>query len=99
MTPFIPPPPCCTARPFHSAGSQTRKLIGFAAADVSIGAMTPSTSHRAGDGSLAAIQRGVAIVTADTGKPMALTGMLVPTFAAAQSASEIVFAFGSVWSV
>src|ERR1051325_10505404 len=93
----MPPPPCCTARPFHSAGSHTRKLIGLAVADVSTGAITPSTSQRAGDVCAAGSHRGAAIVTAEIGKPMALTGIVVPTLEAEQSASAIVFAFGRVW--
>jgi hypothetical protein len=65
-------------------------LIGFAVALLSIGAMLPSTSQRAGIASVAAIHRGGDSVTADTGSPMALTGIADPSFAAVQSASVIV---------
>jgi hypothetical protein len=43
IVPFIPPPPICTDRRFHLAGSATAKLIGRAVALVSTGSMTPST--------------------------------------------------------
>ena len=89
MTPFIPPPPCWTARRFHSAGSQTRKLIGLAVAVLSIGAIRPSTSQRAGSGSLPGTHRGSASVTLETGSPMELAGTESPSFAVVQSAAVI----------
>jgi hypothetical protein len=39
----MPPPPICTERRLHRAGSATAKLIGRAVALVSTGSMTPST--------------------------------------------------------
>src|SRR5512136_421113 len=90
MNPFMPPPPSWTARWFHDAGKETRKLIGLAVTLVSTGAIPPSTSQRAGAVAVAAIQRGAESVTLDTGSPMAMRGIEGPSFAAVQSASVMV---------
>jgi hypothetical protein len=51
--------------------------------------MDPSTLQCAGTVAVAAFQRGGLKVTADTGSPIAVFGMLVPAFATVQSASVI----------
>ena len=78
MTPFIPPPPRCTARPDHDAGNATRKLIGFALFRRSIGAMVPSTAQYGGTGPAASVQRGSFKVTLDTGSLIAAIGTELP---------------------
>ena len=85
MTPFMPPPPCWTARRFHPAGSQTRKLIGRDVTAASIGAIRPSTSHRAGRESAAGTHLGSDSVMLETGSPMVLEGIESPNFADVQS--------------
>src|SRR3954451_3168650 len=89
MTPFMPPPPRWTARWFQLAGRTTRKLMGRALAALSTGAIAPSTAHCAAAVAVAAVHTGAFNVTAETGSPMADTGMLVPTFPDVQSASVI----------
>ena len=89
MTPFMPPPPCWTARRFHSAGNHMRKLIGRAGAAASIGAIRPSTSHRAGRESAAGTHFGSASVMFETGSPMAPEGIASPNFAGVQSVAAI----------
>src|SRR5688572_11379155 len=89
MTPFMPPPPCWTARRFHSAGNHTRKLIGRLVGAGSMGAIRPSTSQRAGRTWSAGTHRGSASVTADTGSPMSLPGIELPSLADVQTAASI----------
>ena len=86
MVPFIPPPPNCAARPLHVAGNATWKLIGFAVGDRSTGAMEPFTVQYAGSPLAASTHRGASSVTADTGSPIAVTGISLPSLVAVQSA-------------
>src|SRR4051812_23191260 len=87
MTPLIPLPPRWTARWFQLAGRTTRKLMGRALAALSAGAIAPSTAHCAAAVAVAAVHTGAFMVTAETGSPMAGTGMFVPSFPDVQSAS------------
>ena len=89
MVPFMPPPPSCAARPFHSDGNATWKLIGLAFGARSTGAIAPFTVQYGGKPFAAAFQRGALRVTADTGSPIVVIGMLSPSLAALQSASVI----------
>src|SRR3954471_19226110 len=87
MTPLIPAPPSCMARPFHDAGNTTRKLIGCAAGLASSGAMAPVTEQNAALPWAAAVHTGASSVTADTGSPIEATGMLDPVRVARHCAS------------
>src|SRR5688572_3530022 len=86
----MPPPPSCAARRVHAAGNATLKLIGRAVAAVSTGSMMPSTRQYPGALAVAAVHAGEARVTRLTGSPIAGVGMVVPIFAAVQSAAPIV---------
>ena len=86
MVPFIPPPPNCAARPLHVDGKATWKLIGFAVGERSTGAMEPFTVQYGGRPLAASTHRGASSVTADTGAPIAETGIVLPSRAALQSA-------------
>jgi hypothetical protein len=90
MVPFMPPPPNCTARPFHVTGKATWKLIDLAFGAWSTGAIEPLTLHQAEGFLPGEFHRGALSVTADTGSPIAGTGMLSPSFPAVQSASVMV---------
>src|SRR5580692_9143750 len=79
-TPFEPPPPYCSALPFHSAGRLTSKLTGGALGP--IGATAPSTLQysrvapglRGSAGTVAVSAE--AIVAPPLGKPMSLAAIL-----------------------
>src|SRR3954468_6527485 len=64
---------------------------------LSTGAMVPSTLQYAGAPLASACHCGAFRFTADTGSPMALTGISEPSFAAVQPASAIVFAAEAGW--
>ena len=81
----------CAARKAQDAGSATPKRIGLAVGLLSTGAMLPSMLQYAGAPSASACHCGALRVTAETGSPMALTGIADPSFAAVQSASVISF--------
>ena len=89
MVPFMPPPPICTERRFHCAGSATPKLIGRAVALVSTGSMTPSTRQYAGAFAVSAVQAADEIVTRRTGSPILSFGIVVPSLSTVQSAAVI----------
>src|SRR5512140_1089736 len=65
--------------------------MGLAFAARSTGAIAPFTVQYGGNPFAAAFQRGALRVTADTGSPIDVVGMLSPSLAAVQSASVIVF--------
>ena len=65
-------------------------MIGFAVGDRSTGAMEPFTVQYAGSPLAASTHRGASSVTADTGSPIAVTGISLPSLVAVQSASLIV---------
>ena len=90
MTPLFPPPPSCIARPLHDAGNTTRKLIGCAVGLLSAGARAPVTEQKAGPVWVAALHTGASSVMADTGSPIAVTGMVPPILSALHWASAIV---------
>src|SRR3954452_23855609 len=89
MTPLLPAPPSCIARPFHDAGNTTRKLMGCAVALASAGARAPVTAQNAGTACVAAVHTGASSVTAETRSPIAVTGMLDPMCGALHSFSVI----------
>jgi hypothetical protein len=64
--------------------------MGFAVAARSTGAIAPLMEQKAAPPLGATLHRGSLSVTAETGSPMAVTGMLLPSLAAVQSASVIV---------
>ena len=59
--------------------------MGFALADLSTGAIDPSTLQNAGADSVAAVHTGVLRVTLDTGSPIAEDGIVVPSLSILQS--------------
>jgi hypothetical protein len=89
MVPFMPPPPICTERRFHRAGSATPKLIGRAVALVSTGSMTPSTRQYAGAFAVSAVHDADEIVTRRTGSPIFSIGIVAPSLSTVQSAAVI----------
>src|SRR6185436_10334603 len=76
-------------------GSTTRKLIGRPFTLVSVGAMAPSIEQYAGALPAAATQRGAASVTAATGSPIAVVGIIVPSRALVQSSAVTVLGVGA----
>ena len=60
--------------------------------------MAPFTLQNAGIFLAASFHRGALSVTAETGSPMAETGMLSPSFAAVQSASVTIIEPAEDWA-
>jgi hypothetical protein len=89
MTPFIPPPPICAARPLHAAGKTTRKLIGREVLLASTGAIDPSTRQNAGSPFAASTQVADDSATLRTGSPIADAAIDVPTLVEVQSDAVI----------
>src|SRR5690606_22657619 len=70
MVPFMPPPPICIDRPFHSAGSATPNRIGRAVGLSSTGKRRPLTMQCAGVVPDAATHVSESRTTAETGSPI-----------------------------
>ena len=87
MKPLLPEPPIWADRPLQEAGRTTRKLMGFAFSSFETGAMEPFTLQYPRVDPAAFNHIGAFRVTADTGSPMAETGIELPSFSAVHSAS------------
>src|SRR6185369_2244651 len=77
-------------RRFHVAGRPTANLIGKAVGDLSTGSNWPSTTHMAGERSLAAYQSTLSICTAETGSPIDFGSMGATRLAALHCCSPTV---------
>src|SRR6516165_3538397 len=101
-TPLKPPPPYCTALPFHCSGKLTSNRIDGAAG--SSGAISPSTLQYAALGSAAAGEAGSRSTVAEAmragplGRPISAGSMLRPA-SAAQGAAPSASSTGAAGTV